>query len=464
MKKLNALMICVLLAACGGDSGSGNDGGNANADARVTGPNDVEPMLISGGGVSSGAVHGEINVHAIDDESGAAISGATVRVGDAGAGALENQTDGSGLAVFIDESLIGPQMVTVSANGYAAATWIGVNGANVTVTLAKNPRTPVPMASVSGSISLPAPGGLGEKYTLAIVLYSWSPTYGARENSIPQPMNGDTPANFCIRTILDGASCNWQMNTRVGKQIHYAVIVEGDTEGTTDDVTDDTYEILGYSVQPAVTLSAGQSLTGVTLSLTTLPTTDVSVQFPSAPAGAGDMLAFPFIDAGDAGQLVFPLPTLSPGATTTKVPSLVGAFAGMSYQLVGLAVANQDSARPYSVSFARSVTFSGSETLNSFLPLPSAVTNSGDTYSFTGAPGAATHFVTLADASDNPAWTVLILDGSTSFTLPALTPDPRAGRSLEVRVTGADLSGFNPSNFAIPSFADQMARASEATN
>ena len=125
MKRLfTALAACIALAACGG-SGSGVDGGN-------TEPNDVEPMLIPGGGVSSGAVRGEINVHAIDDETGAAVANAMVRLGTAADPAPGlGSTDNNGLAVFIDPELIGPQTVTISATGYAAATWIGVNGANV---------------------------------------------------------------------------------------------------------------------------------------------------------------------------------------------------------------------------------------------------------------------------------------------------------------------------------------------
>ena len=77
--------------------------------------------------------------------------------------------------------------------------------------------------------------------------------------------------------------------------------------------------------------------------------------------------------------------------------SLAGPFAGMSYLLVGLAVADPDSPRPYSASFQRGATFAGSQTMTSFLDLPSAVSNNGDTYSFTAAAGAAAHTVTLSE-------------------------------------------------------------------
>ncbi len=464
MKNSVLAMGCFALLACGGGSSDGVDGGGGNADARVSGPNDVEPMLIAGGGVGSGAVHGEINVHVVDDETGATIPGATVRI--EAATPLENVTDSGGLAVFIKEDLIGAQTVTVVASGYAAATWFGVNGANVTVPVAKNPRTPVPSATVSGTIdgwsSLPAPSITS--YTLAVVLYSWSSNYGSRENTIAQPMNGDTPANFCIRTAFDGASCNWTMKTRVGKQVHYAVIVDGDTNGTTNDASDDTYTIIGYAVKTGLDLSAGQTVTNETLTIMPLTETPVSVQFANAPAGVGERSAFPFIDAGDAGQLVFPLPTLTPGTTTSVVPALSGPFAGMNYLLVGLAVVNADTARPYSATFDRGVSFAAAESQSPFLELPAGLAANGDTYSFTPAPGASTHLATLADASDNPAWTVLVLDGSSSFTLPALSADPRAGRSLSLRVTAVDIPGFNSNNFQVGQLTTTMARVSEASN
>ena len=318
------------------------------------------------------------------------------------------------------------------------------------------------MATVSGTLSLPTPDV--DKYSLAVVLYSWLPVYGARENTIAQPLSGDTPANLCIRTAFDDPTCNWQMNTRIGKQVLYAVFAEGDPNGTTSDPSDDTYTILGYAVSTGLDLSAGQNLSNQTLTMMSLAETNVAVQFSSAPSGVGERLAFPFIDAGDQGQLVFPLPTLSPASSTAVVPALSGPFAGMSYVLIGLAVPDSEAARPYSATFDRSVTFTGSESMAPFLVLPSALSSNGNVYSFTPPPGASTHFVVLADPSDNPVWTVSILDNTTSFELPTLSPDPRAGLSLEFRVTAADVSGFDPSDFAVKDLAQQMAGVSEAVN
>ena len=459
MKKLGSVIVCIALAACGGG------GDDPAADGGSNGPNDVEPMLIAGGGAESGAIYGEINVYAIDDESGATIPGARVRIGAADATTpLENQADSTGLAVFMDDGLIGPQMVTVTADGYAAATWVGINAANITVPLARNPRAPVATATVSGTIagwdSLPTPRLYN--YTLAIVLYSWSPNYGARENTIAQPMNGDTPANFCIRTSLDAASCNWTMKTRVGKQVHYAVIVDGNTNGTTSDTSDDTYTLIGYAVKTGLDLSAGQTVAGETLTMVTSTEHSVAVQFPAAPSGAGERLAFPFIDAGDAGQLAFPLPPLSPSSTSSWVPALSGPFAQDSYQLVGLALANQNQSRPYSATFARGVSFSGSESVGAYLALPSGLSVSGDTYSFSPAAGASVHVATLADANDQPAWTILFANGSTSVTLPALSPDPRAGHSLPLRVEAVEIPSFSPSSFHIGDMTRNVLRVSEA--
>lgn len=457
MNKLSSIMVCVVLSACGGGSGE---------PAADGGTNDVEPTLIPGGGASSGAIGGEINVFVIDDETGAVIPGAWVRIGDAAAATpLVNQTNTSGLAEFVDDSLNGAQTVTVVADGYAAATWVGVNGANVTIPLARNPRPAVPAATVSGTIdgwaSLPAPGLYD--YNLAIVLYSWSARYGARENSIEQPMNGDTPANFCIRTSVDGDTCNWTMKTRAGKQVHYAVIVRGATNGTVSDTSDDTYTLLGYAVKTGLDLSAGQTVSNETLTMVSATETNVAVQFSGAPSGANQRLAFPFIDAGDAGQLAFPLPALEPGSTSSSVPALTGPFAQMSYQLVGLAVADPEQPRPYSATFSRGVSFAGTESLAPFLELPSGLSSTGNTYSFSPAAGASVHAATIADANDQPAWTILFADGSSTVTLPELSPDPLAGGNLTFRVAAVELPGFDPSSFRIEAMTTEVVRVSEAS-
>ena len=122
--------------SCGGKSSAGNgDGGN--------GINDVDPVVIPGGGVGSGAIRGELNVHVVYVEGDQPIAGADVRVGEPDdPEPLTDVTDSNGLVVFSDNGLNEPQTITVTAAGYGAATWFGANGANVTVALGRYPATP----------------------------------------------------------------------------------------------------------------------------------------------------------------------------------------------------------------------------------------------------------------------------------------------------------------------------------
>src|SRR5262245_49686273 len=106
------LALALLVAACGGGGGTNDD------DAGDDG-GDVDPVLIPGGGVTSGAIDGEVNVYVVEVGTATPIPQASVRVG-----ALEALTNADGLAVISDPGLVGPQTVTATANGHAAATWI----------------------------------------------------------------------------------------------------------------------------------------------------------------------------------------------------------------------------------------------------------------------------------------------------------------------------------------------------
>lgn len=444
----------VLLTACGGsstggDGGSDVDGAGANAD----------PELILGGGVSSGAIDGVLHVHAIDDGTDARLPGATVYVA-----GLQETTDDRGLASFHDGSLRGAQTITVVAGGYAQTTWIGANGANVTVPLRRSP-TVIPQARVEGTIDgwdgLPAPD-FGE-YNLAIVLYSFTTEFGAPENAIAQPMSGDAPLNICLRTPLSNPPCNWQMNTRTGWQAHFAVIVRGDDKGTPSDPNDDTHELLGFALKTEQTPMAGETLTGQTLSMIDISGfANASVTFPGAPTGAQTRrVMIPFVDLGYQGQLPIPVPTLTPSDTTTPVPSLTGPFAGAHHNVVALALPDGNADRPFSATFARDVDVASTISIPEWLPPPSQLQATGGTYSFAGAADASAHAVTFVDAADRVVWSVTILDDSASFTVPTGAPDPLPSGGVEMRITAFLIPGFDPQEFSLDTFAHDLVAVSD---
>src|SRR5262245_57807240 len=156
----------------------------------VSGP--PEPRLIPGGGIADGKISGHLNVYATDEETRNPISSASVRVGaSSDPAACVVLTDSTGLAKFEPmgcPSLKGPVTVTVWVSGYAPVTWIGVNGANLTIPL-RNSNPPAPdRATASGTIAgwdnLPVPPA--NHQTLALVGFSQTNQLGDRANDVTQ--------------------------------------------------------------------------------------------------------------------------------------------------------------------------------------------------------------------------------------------------------------------------------------
>jgi hypothetical protein len=432
------VIIILGLVACGGTGGNGDDA-----------PSNVDPKLIAGGGVSDGPLGDTLHVHVVEADSATPIAGATVTVGDQTA-----QTDAAGLATFA----VAGDPVTVSATMAmrAATTWVGVDGANVTIPLERTRRT-IPMARVTGDITnwfnLPNPP-LG-KYTLGLVMYSFLDDPSAPENSIAQATNGGTPANICLNTGLQN-NCMFQLNTRIGKQVLSAVIVEGDPRGTNNDTSDDTYTLIGYAVSDPMTLADGEMKTNVKLAQLTTPTMNLAVTFPAAPAGMSHVIAIPELALGDAGRLVFPLPPLTPAAATAKVPTPGGAIAG-TYELVALATPSATATTPFSTAFVHDV--SGSATVPSFLPAPAVATGGAIAFS-----GDANFKTAQLKRNGDTLWNLAVLDGTTSVTLPTLTPDPLGAGAAELSINNADAAGFDAKKFDIAATRKALVRAAGAKN
>ena len=97
------------------------------------------PVLVPGGGLGGGAIDGYLNVYVIDADTNAPLTAAAVQVGASSASApCMALTDSTGLVTFDPMScpmLHGAVTVTASATGYAPSTWIGANGANMTINI-----------------------------------------------------------------------------------------------------------------------------------------------------------------------------------------------------------------------------------------------------------------------------------------------------------------------------------------
>jgi hypothetical protein len=444
------LVAAVCLAGCGGD----DDGSTQTPDA-ATGPNHVaNPAPAAGGGVSDGAISGELNVFVIDARTRLPVSGATVKV----VGTTQTgTTDAAGLHTFKDDALAGAQTIAVSAEGHVPATWYGANGAVVTITVDPTKPAAAPdTATVSGMLTLPRPTSASHA-TVALVTYSYTKTLDAVENQIAQPPGpnpGDPSPNACIVSFIGSATCQWTLRTRTGPQSHYAIIVDLDTHGTASG-SDDTFTLLGYAVRTGIDLTADQMVTNEQLTMIAASDlADLHVTFPaSAPATLGTLTAIPVLQLGDE-RFLFPVPQITPASSSAKVPKLTGAFASGSWMLVAQAKSGA-AADPQSTLFARGFDPSVALTLGDFPALPTLTAPSGGKYAFEQVAGASLHTAEIDDANGKPVWKAVVLDGTKELSIDQ-TPDPLPSGMLTFKIGAARVTGLDVHDFAIDEKIDAL--------
>ena len=429
--------------------------------------NHPTPNLVPGGGIGGGKINGYLNVYVTDDDTRAPIMGASVRVGpSADSMPCEVLTDSTGLAPFDPQSckaLHGPVTVTASDSGYAPSTWIGADGANMTMSIRAMNPTPVDTATVSGTIAgwegLPAPA-TGHN-TIALIAASQAPNLGDRGNGLTQPTRdvativGTTtiPANACIRNVVAQVDdCNWQLLTRTGGQAHYAIIVDDDSNGT-DDMGDDIITVIGWALDTGLMLTANQTVVNETLTMVAAGDMQpFAATFPTLPAGMSYLASYPEINLGDAGRIAIVFPVLGTSVTMTSVPKIGAAttagLAGGSYDLLAAAQATKDVNEPASLSWMHAIDASKTVALPAWLPTPTAITDMSGTYAFTPVTGATLHSAEIKNPDGSRAWSVTIFDGSTSFTLPGVTPDPLVTGTDTVTISALQIPGVDLGNVA----------------
>jgi hypothetical protein len=421
------LVVAVLASGCGSVSN-----------------NHPTPVLVPGGGISGGSIDGYLNVYVIDTDTNLGISGASVQVTAGAAAPCTGLTDSTGLVTFDQMSCVGLRgaaTLTASATGYAPSTWIGANGANMTINIQATTRPTPDTATVSGTIagweSLPTPAS-GHQ-TLGLVGASQTPNLGDLGNNIQQgtrdvslggtALTASIPANACVKNVL-ADDCNWTLVTHTGPQAHYAIIVDDDENGT-DDMSDDIITPVGWALLTGLTLTAGQTVVSETLpAVAPGDLQPFTATFPALPAGMTYFNAYPAIELpGGVGRIPAIVPTLGASVMMTSVPKLTGAttagLAGGSYDLLASAQATQTASEPATLDWMHGVNAGATVTLAAWLSPPTAITSLNGRYSFVPTTGATLHAAEFKDPqSGNRTWSVTIFDGSSSFTLPGLSPDP----------------------------------------
>lgn len=424
----------------------------------------ADPMLIEGGGIRSGEIAGRVNLYVIDSATEDPISGADVWIGEPGEDPITGVTDSSGFLQIDDGALKGPTTITVVASGFAAATWFGANGANITVPLdADDPGTPtIPQAQLSGDItgwdSLPAPAQ--DHILVGVVTYSQSRDLGDDANNLPQPGGtGGLPANACVRSEAIN-QCDWTLNVRAGSIALMSIFVDIDTKGTQDD-GDDESTVVGYAYKTGIAVEDGVDQSGISLTqvdVANLTTVEITTATP--PAGLDDIASILGLDLGDDG--IVQLGFLEQVTGDLSVPDLAGPFADASYQAVAFAQMGEGDDAPSTAIIKRGITdLSSAIAMGEWLPLPSNMTESGGEYSFTPVDGSALHVVDFSDTIGT-VWNVALIDGRTTFTLPGLDPSPLPS-SYDMSVSAFD-GAINLSDFSIDEFVDGFDRISDNTS
>jgi hypothetical protein len=431
------------------------------------------PRFIPGGGLGDGPINGALNVYVADDDTRAPVSGATVRVGGSSdPAACSATTDSTGLALFEKKTcalLDGKQSITASSTDYAPTTWIGVDAANVTLSIKAKTPAAVDTAIVTGTIAgwdaLPAPAA--QHSLLGIVGYSASSTMSDAANNLVQDMrtvhamvagmtiDAPVPSNACVRNLYVD-DCTWRLKTRTGAQAHYAIVLDQDGKGT-DDKTDDTFTVIGWAIKTGLSFQKDVGADGETLTLLTDDQMQpFTAMFPSAPSGLDYLQAYPMLDLGDAGRLAIILPALDATHTMTRVPKLTGALASAHYDFVAKAQDAMGQDQPATLSWSHAVDPSKTVAALAWTPAPTALMAAGGTYSFGAVPGATLQGAELQTMAGQRAWSITIFDGTTSFTLPGVSPDPLApGPSLFV-ASALVLTDFNPADAKIDDLRDKL--------
>jgi hypothetical protein len=399
-------LVTALIAGCGDDDAVTPD--------TQTG-NHPPPRVIPGGGIGDGAIDGVVNLYVIDDTTHAAISGATVRVGE-----VDGTTDADGL--FVAEGVVGPQTVLIKATGMRSEMWIGANGANMTVAL-KAATDPTPTkANLSGTITgfdtITVP--IGHNKT-AIISYSQDDKLGDAANNLATPAN----QNICTTNQPTGG-CTFTVTSRTGTVALLAAIYDHDTKGTPLNGDDDTFTLIGWAAKTGLTVQNGVDQTGVALSLVDVGNLgNVTVGFGTPPTGMPNVAAIVGIELGAAGTLQLLPQILTPTSKTLLAPKLA-AFSGATYRLTAIANNGQTDTSASSAKLIRGQTGTSLDA-GTWLGLASSLTLTRSGGSWAPVSGALIQGVEYDQTSGNHLLSITALDGSTSVTIPELIALPATG-------------------------------------
>ena len=139
---------------------------------------------------------------------------------------------------------------------------------------------------------------------------------------------------------------------------------------------------------------------------------------------------------------------VEPGDAQRALPALRNALAGASYEFRAMAEPASGEGVEGTVAYLRTDLLDETLTFPDWLDQPTEVSVVDGAYSFTPVAGASVHSAKLEDADGNPVWYLLLLDGRTNFTLPAVTPDPFPTGDATLFVSASVFPEFDPTSFS----------------
>jgi hypothetical protein len=414
-------VLVLAMAACGGD--------------------DAGPELIPGGGVADPGIDGTLWVKVNDEDTDELIAGAELPDGE---GTAETHDDG---LVTVD-GVSGPQTVTVTKSGYTPATWVGVDGANITVPLSVREAPELLQGTVTGTIDgfldLDVPAN---RANIAIVDFADSRDDDDPANDLEQPM--DPAPNVCVNGGGDDPPpCEWTVRTRTGQMAIFAYL------GTID--ANMNVEITGFAYTTGVEVGDGEDVDGVVLDIVDdgdLVFPDVSL--PSAPDGTTQVAAAVRIDLGDDGLLTVPV---GGAALPFDLPVPDAALFGdqARYDVLGFAAGGDDGAA--SITLERGVASIDEVSPRAFLAVPEGLSTDGTPFSFAPVSAASLHLLGVPDADEESAWGIAVFDGSTEITLPDGVTLPDG--ALRFAVQALEVTDLDVQDFEVDAIEDMDTRVS----
>jgi len=453
--------------ADGLEAGPGGDGGADvlfHQEAGIT--NDPTPRLVKVGGAGDGAIAGRLNVHVIDNRTALPINGAHVLLDDGSQ--YSGTTDAAGLITFRDGALRGQVNLSVAFKGYATASIIGLNAANVTLRLSPRSvaaaiKTGTCSGSVSGWNALPAVAK--DHLRFARIVYLHSERDGDR-NWIIQSKPG---FDFYPPRTSTGAT-EWMLDVPTGKFSVAALVWDTDTKGTST-TKDDTVILTHVGVKTGLTVQQGQTVNNVAISVT--PTSE-RLQVVHGPIPPGLPVVTTTFYLQLANKEVIPLWIPLTGYKDLQVAKLAGDFKGGNYWVTVTATesAKADFYRTSGLTFwRRGITTPATKVTATMNPLP---------YNLAAAAGGKLSFslkksVEMVEASlqpgktGEPYWEFLFVSpgpGVSSFLLPTFPASVQAtlppSGAISMRVDALEIPGVSFNNATSAELEMKRTRSSRA--